>query len=339
MTLRGPATAELMQQLPERRYRDMLDDTTGVLTEEQRGGNTTVAVGDAYVQVYADLRTGVPEVRLTFSAPAVLRGHNAEPVSLSLLPEVAHAVWSVVTSEISGMPSYGDLRLTRLDLARDFVGVQSIPDTLWAISQLPVQRARKDVLARGANGTWQSLTRGNVGRWVAVSYDKGEELLDKANRQYDDARAAAYRAAAADAVQRQRWELQMRRPTLLTERVTGVELDEQRMFSMTEKYFQRTRFDTITGGSERLVRELDKLSQAEARGVVIVLVADLLGSAPWYGHNKAQDYRRLARSLGVSAADLVPETAEPRRLDFATGVQLVGDEAFGNPVEDVRRTA
>ena len=276
---------------------------------------------------------------MTFSAPAVLRGHNAEPLALSLLPDVSHAVWSVVTDHLSGMPAYADLRLTRLDLARDLIGVENIPSTLRAISQLPVQRARKDALERGANGDWQSLTRGNVKRWVAVCYGKQEELMDKAGRQHDDERAAMYRAAAAGAAQRLRWELRMRRATLRAEGVAGVELDERRMFTMAEKYFRRTRFDSTIGGGERLVRELDKLPQAQARGVVIVLVADLLGSEPWYGDTRAQDYRRLARSLGVSAADLVPDTTEPRRLDFATGVELVGDEALGEVAEDERRTA
>lgn len=98
-----------MQQLPERRYRDMLDDHTGVLTEDQRGGNTTLRVGSAYVQVYADKRAVVPAVRLTFSAPAILDGHNREPLPLWLLPDVADAVWTGVSRELTGMPAYEDL--------------------------------------------------------------------------------------------------------------------------------------------------------------------------------------------------------------------------------------
>jgi len=52
-----------------------------------------------------------------------------------------------------------------------------------------------------------------------------------------------------------------------------------------------------------------------------------------------QDYRQLVRALSLSAADLVAETSEPRRLDYATGAELVGDHALDGPVEDARQTA
>ncbi len=318
-----------MQQLPERRYKDMLDDHTGVLTEDQRGGNTTLLVGDAVVQVYADKRAVVPEVRLTFSAPAVLDGHNRDPLPLWLLPDVAEAVWMGVSRELTGMPSYEELRVTRLDLARDFVGVDSIPRTLWGISQLPVQRARIDRLERGDNGGWQTLTRGTKGsRWRVVSYGKSEELLEKAARTRDDERAELLRAVAADCEGRQRWELQMRRAVLLDERVASVRLDEERMFTMSQRYFERTRFGDLIGGTQRLNDALDQLTPAQERGVVNVLVADLLGRRPRYSHNPADNYRALARRLNISAVDLASVGSEPRRLDFTSGTEKVGDEAL-----------
>jgi hypothetical protein len=324
-----------MQQLPERRYRDMLDDATGVLTEQQRGGNTALRVGATYVQVYADVRTEVPEVSLTFSAPAILDGHNRDPLPLWLLPDVAEAVWMAVSRELTGMPSYNDLRLTRLDLARDFVDVDSIPRTLWTVSRLPVQRARIDNLARGANGSWQSLTRGTKGRWRVVSYDKREELLEKAARTRDEETAELLRAGAADCSGRQRWELQMRRAFLRDERVTSVHLDEGEMFAMSQRYFERTRFGDVIGGTQRLFNALDQLTPAQERGVMYVLVADLLGRRPRYSHNPADDYRLLARQLNVSAADLLPDGSEPRRLDFVTGTEMVGDEALRDVLHQV----
>lgn len=328
VSLRGPATEGLMEQLPERRYRDILDDHTGVLMEDQRGGNTTLRVGDTFIQVYADKRNVLPEVRLTFSAPAVLDGHNRDPLPLALLPDVAEAVWTSVSRELTGMPAFEDLRMTRLDLARDLVDVESIPRTLWAVHQLPVQRARIDRLERGANGSWQSLTRGTKGRWRVVSYGKSEELVEKAARTRDHDTADMLRAVAAGCSGRQRWELQMRRAFLVDEGVTSVHLDEERMFTMSQRYFERTRFGDVVGGTERLFDALDQLSPAQERGVMYVLVADLLGRRPRYSHNPADDYRLLARQLNVSAADLLADGSEPRRLDFATGTEVVGDGAL-----------
>jgi len=334
VSLRGPATDELMEQLPERRYRDMLDDHTGVLTEDQRGGNTTLRVGDTFIQVYADKRNVVPEVRLTFSAPAVLDGHNRDPLPVELLPDVAEAVWIAASRELTGMPAFEDLRMTRLDLARDLIDVRSIPRTLWAVHQLPVQRARVDRLERGANGSWQTLTRGTKGRWRAVSYGKSEELLEKAARTHDDDSADMLRAVAAGCSGRQRWELQMRRAFLVDEGVTSLHLDEERMFTMSQRYFERTRFGDVIGGAQRLNDALDQLTDTQQRGVVSVLVADLLGRRPPYSHNPAQKHRSLARQLNLNAADLLPDGSEPRFLDFTSGTEKVGDEALS--VQDVR---
>jgi hypothetical protein len=323
-----------MKLLPERRYGDKLDDATGELTEYQLGGNTALRVGDGFVRVYADVRTAFPEVSLTFSAPAVLDGHNRDPLPLWLLPDVAEAVWMAASRELTGMPSYDDFRVTRLDLARDFTDVTSIPRTLWAVSQLPVQRARIDDLARGANGSWQSLTRGTKGRWRVVSYDKREELLEKAARSRSVDVADMLRAAAADCSGRQRWELQMRRAFLRDERVASLHLDEGKMFAMSQRYFERTRFGDVVGGRQRVNDTLDQLTDTQQRGVESVLVADLLGRRPPYSHNPEQEYRSLARRLNLSPADLLPDGSEPRRLDFLSGTEKIGDEALS--VQDVR---
>jgi len=67
---------------------------------------------------------------------------------------------------------------------------------------------------------------------------------------------------------------------------------------------------------------------------VNVLVADLLGRRPRYSHNPADSYRALARRLNISAVDLASVGSEPRRLDFTSGTEKVGDEALS--VQDVR---
>ena len=334
VSLRGRTTDQLMRELPERRYVDMCDDVTGVLTEDQRGGNAALRVGDGLVQVYADKRTGVPEVRLTFSAPAILHGHNRDPLPLALLPDVAEIVWEEVSSAFTGMPDFEGLRLTRLDLARDFSAVPGIPDLLLAVSRLPVRRARTDRLERGANGAWQSLTRGNSRRWLAVAYDKSREMMEKASRTQDPDLARLLRKVAAESQGRLRWELQIRRPVLLDESIMSTVVDHEEMFAMSESYFDRTRFGDVLGGVGRVTRALDSLTPAEERGVLSVLISDLLGRQPPYSHNPADGYRQLARRLSLSPADLVSPDAEPRRLDFVSGTHSVGDAAIASALEE-----
>lgn len=152
--------------------------------------------------------------------------------------------------------------------------------------------------------------------------------MERAARTRDDDTAELLRAVAADCSGRQRWELQLRRAVLLDERVASVQLDEEKMFTMSQGYFQRTRFGDVIGGTQRLFHALDQLTPAQERGVMYVLVADLLGRRPRYSHNPADDYRLLARQLNVSAADLLADGSEPRRLDFESGTEKVGDEAL-----------
>lgn len=121
----------------------------------------------------------------------------------------------------------------------------------------------------------------------------------------------------------------MRRPVLLAEGAACVDLDEREMFSMSRRYFERTRFGDVTGGHERLFDALDELTPAQKRGVLYVLAADLVGRCPRYSHNPTDDYRLLARRLGISPADLLPDGSEARRLDYETGTEPVGADVLG----------
>lgn len=130
--LRGPATTELMAQLPEKRYTQLYDDITGEMTEAQRSGYTGIAVKETLVRVKADLRTGTPEVAIEYSAPSVLVGHNRDPLPLplSLLRSLAETVHDALGQELTGLPDFEQLRLLRVDVDRDFTNVRSIPMTL-----------------------------------------------------------------------------------------------------------------------------------------------------------------------------------------------------------------
>lgn len=322
-----------MQLLPEKRYSQLLNDTTGELTEDLRGGSAWVRIGRTNARLFADMRSGIPEVRVEFSAPSVQDGHNRIPLPFDCLPDLLRDSWQVVRNEVDDMPPFERVRLSRLDVARDLEGVQNIPATLLAISQRPASRVRVDRLERGQGGQWQTLTRGSRKRWRAVAYGKAEQLREAASDTYDADRRALLLEAADQSAGRLRWELQLR-SAMLRER--GLrdpgDYDQELLYAMSAHYFERTRFADITdGGSQRLHDILVDLTPCERRGVLTVLSSDLIGLPTPLSHNPEDTYRRLVRDLRLSPQDLVGDDRDPRRLDFARGVELTGSDATGEP--------
>lgn len=330
VVLRGPAQPDLIQQLPDRRYRQQCDDMTGEMTDVLRSGMTTVTVGDTDVRLYADRRNGGPEVRLEFSAPSILDGHNCDPFDLTMLPELVALALSVIGRDISGMPSYDQLRPIRFDIARDFPNVESPSRTMEAISRLPVSRARPDRIFRGRNAPVQTLMRGNTSRWLVRAYDKHEQMLSLAAS--EPWRRDLLLQAAEGLAGRLRVEVQFKAQLLRDKEINRVDdVDAHGMYEMAEKYFLQSRFGDVIGGSTRLrdvmTSLIDQGRGADARGVSAVLVADLAAFDPPMSRNTLSNYRTLTRRLGLTVADLTGGEAEPRRLDFWSGEELVGMDA------------
>ncbi len=277
--LRGPATDELLAQLPDKRYRQSCDGATGLITEAQRSGYTVIPVGATTVRVQADRRSGSPEVAVEFSAPSMTEGHNRHPLPVALLSDVAATVWAKLNEELSGLPAFDRLRLTRIDLDRDFTAVSAIPDTLWATAQRPASRCRTDRLERGASGHWQSLSRGNKGSWLAVAYGKQVQLTELSDAAHDPDHRALLQASAATTEGVMRWELQLRREKL---RHSGLhqlqDLDEDELYAMSRHHFSRTRFDEpVAVGPQRLLEVVGSLRPSQQRGVLATLAAELIG--------------------------------------------------------------
>jgi hypothetical protein len=327
--LRGPATDELLRQLPEKRFSQMVDDVTGETYEAQRSGHVAIPVGETIARVRGDYRRGRPEIAIEFSAPSVLYGCNQEPLMVSLLTDVAEAVYDLIAAELSGMPPFETLWLNRLDADREFDNVGAIPQLLQAISLRRVTRARTDRLERGNDGQWQSLTRGNQSRWLAVGYDKGRQLAELSERTFDPSRRELLSALASTTHGRLRFELQLRRDRL---REFGIrrlsDVDEDIIYAMTEQHFDRARFgELIAGGSQRLTAALAGLKAAEQRNVLAVLCADHLGLSAPMSHNVEDSARRLVRELGLAPDLLLGDEEEVRRLDFDSGSELRGPRA------------
>ncbi len=196
--------------MPDKRFQQLVDDDTGELTDVQRGGRTALRAGRTWMAVTVDLRTGSPSVNVEFSAPAFVDGHNARPLPLPTLTEVSNAAWGEAQRELTGLPEFDQMHLTRLDVVRTTTGVDDIPGTLLSLSRLRASRVRIDSLDRGRNGEWQSLTRGNVGTWRAVGYGKAEEMRDRSMTTSDPELRALLTQVALTVEDHLRWELQLR---------------------------------------------------------------------------------------------------------------------------------
>lgn len=331
LRLRGPATDELMELLPEKRFNQMVDADTGELYDAQRGGAMAVPVGRAVARVTADYRRARPEVAIEFSAPSVLNGHNAQPLMVELAADVAEVVHDAVSAELPGLAPFQRFWLNRLDVDREFSGVRSIPLTLQAVSFHRVARATTDRLARGTDGLYQSLTRGNARRWLAVAYDKGRQLADQAERTWDHERRQRLRMVAAETGNLLRFELQLRGARLRDFGIRRIaDVEEGTIYRMAQQHFDRARFgELLAGGTARLSQALTGLTPAQQRNVLVILGSDLIGLQVPMSHNVESESRRLARRLSLTAEDLVGvHEDELRRLDFEAGVELVGEAAI-----------
>lgn len=326
IVVRGPVDMSVIEQLPDRHFGQQYDDMTGELTDVLRSGSTAVTVGETKVRVYADLRAGVPEVRLEFSAPSLLYGHNRDPTDLNLLSDVVEVALQIVSEEICGMPSFEQLRPIRLDIPRNFPDVESPSKTLEAISRLPVTRGQPDRIVRGSAGGVQTLMRGNTNRWLIRGYDKYEQMLDVAQR--EPWRRDLLMSAAEGNRGLLRVEVQLKSHFLRERGINRVDdIDTEDMHNVADAFFQRARFGEVIGGSTRLRDLMTSLSDRDARGVSAVLLAELAGYDPPLSRNPLSTYRALARRLGLTTADLLGGDTEPRRLDFRSGRELLGMDA------------
>jgi hypothetical protein len=320
-----------MEALPERRYRQLCDDMTGELTDELRGGKMAVEVGDTRVRVFADYRTGPPEVGLQFSAPAVVDGHNRDPLGFDVLTMLVEVVVNVAGRELPEMPPYTAFRPTRVDLPRDIVGVESPSRTLAQIARLPVPRANPDEIYGGRSGGVQTLTRGNTSRWLIRGYDKHAQMIDLAGRQPSRRRLLLDAANGYEGLLRV--EVQLNAQYLREKGINAVDdITGDQMTHIAAELFQRGRFGDVVGGSNRLrdvmTDLVDQGRPADARAVAAVLTCDLLGCEPPLSRNPLRKARTLLREYRLTVADLTDRESDARRLDFWSGKELIGMDAI-----------
>ena len=330
IALRAPTTEGFFAALTTLRIKEVVHLDTGEIERLVSSGQIIIRVGEAWVSVYADYRNGGPEVRIEFSAPTVLDGHNCEPLPLRMLPEVVDTVLNEIRRHLTGVPAIKDFRLIRIDIVRDFRDVASIDRTLHGLSSLPVTWAtQNDHLQKGITREWQTFTRGSPSQWTVRGYGKSAQLQQLAQR--DDYRHDLLLKLAGEAVGVLRWELELHADVLKKNGLrTLLDLSPHAVHKLTTYYFERSRFGDIFSGFNRLhdiVQELRATGRApEARGLVTYLTTGLLGTDDLYCFNQNNQYKKLAREYSLTPDDVIGHFA-PHRLDFAMGRELWGEAA------------
>ena len=225
-----------------------------------------------------------------------------------------------------------DVELVRLDLLRDFDGVEDVRGTLRSIADLPVPRVERHTRDHALDdGRLVYFRKGFARSWKVRGYDKAHQLAAAARRsRYDRPVFAAWAAASSG---RLRYEVELARDLLLTKGLNTVAAleDEKALVVLAEEYFDKGNFSAVTGTGRPLRTVLKQLRDADrdadARKLLVYLSSQALGEEPPMGKNAFEEARALARRHQLSA-DVFQNDGEPRRLDFETGRELVGDDAL-----------
>lgn len=323
--LRGPARPELLHDLDELRVR--LDHASGTRLITKSGWSY-LPVGHTDARVNCNARTGRLEVAVEFSGPMVHVGTNLRGHPLSDLPDTIGLVFDALASQLTGFPRLEQMRVVRLDLPRDFVGINDPSAVLGALALLPCTgRFRQETYTRSDSPIHlQTLIRGVTGHWRANAYDKKHERDELAARRHQHRHRDGDRLSD-DRGPRLRWEIQLRHRTLahLRERY-GRELlrSPDILAEIAAHYFHHSEFDrTFRGGptvKHELLTELAKTAEGkrEASRIITYLAAVDTG-VELQSHNTIDRAKADLRRHGLTAADLLSPSGAPARLDFEAG--------------------
>jgi hypothetical protein len=135
----------------------------------------------------------------------------------------------------------------RLDLPRDFLGIESTHTVLSTMHMRHVAQARLNEPRYRADGTMQSLRRGTKKRYIVSGYGKGHELSEHAAR--DRRRRPVLEAWANVSSDLLRVEPQLHAPILREKGIISVsDVANADLQGLSEEFFLRTRWAEPYGG-------------------------------------------------------------------------------------------
>ena len=320
--LAGPI---IRHMIPHEQVRRTVDHNGEV---EEHFTSTRVNPGDFEIWVRV-ARDGTMEAVIERSLPTFANGHNIIAVSV---PTAAHLVTDLYRRAkdfVEWAVDVGDLRITRLDLVRDFDAVIHLDWLLRGLARIQVPRTgNPSVYSDSGHGGALTLTRGVRGRWRVSIYDKHAQVSYLARREAEPVRSAWLRELADENRARVRYEVQLRSPILREQGVhTMSDLDERILLDLLENYFHRAQFGTPVGGAPHVVAVMAGLTACvdpnyKFFGSVIgMLMAEATRfPQPTKSPTTLARYRKLAKEWGLSAADMAGVAGPPVALDFERGV-------------------
>jgi GH24 family phage-related lysozyme (muramidase) len=314
----GPTDVSTLYGLNRIRHERHVDQASGEVIDHGYSGSLFITVGGATVGISAwEGRSGA-EMRLQASVPHMLRGHNWDGAGPGELPRAVDRLLGSVARELPGVPAPDEVRVTRVDLTRDFQDVRSPNATLSAIARHPMPRATVNHQYLRPDGKIQTLMRGNKNHWVARGYDKFYEALQSTGLQRELAKVRS---------QQLRFEVELRSKELRHRGITSVDdLLTADLTGIAHDYFKRCRFDvnSAQNGLADLLERLtaDKVTCARQRNLLVYLMCvEYDGSAP-LSRGPFEEARALANRYNLGPGSLGTSTFT-RRLDFIEGREVV----------------
>ena len=263
----------------------------------------TLACG-ARLQFMRPNGRGAERAFIEFSVPKLLAGDNVRPASLNQ----AQLAVSAVLTEAADFVQLHQTKLNRLDVARDFTGVDHIGAVLLALSSAPIAGRKTRVQYGDATlgGVQTLLVRNGDGSCRA--YDKGEE------------------SHAPEAIGRLRVEAQERRRNL---RAAGIEhwatLTDQQTYDVGRARFEWAGLHwPVRSISDAIVRILGAaLSGAAKSKLVGFHELHRRGLDSQLDSTDRSRFRRALADLGAFGSEHADAAI---RLDYNRGL-LLGPEA------------
>ena len=318
----GETTEDLLFELRDQMYDRDIDRTTGEVTETSRLCRMNVPVALARCRLAGWRRDGRAWLRVELSLPTMLNGHNRNALDRTLLVDAVEASLILLAEEYPSIPSVESTVVQRLDVARNFTGVQSAHTTLTALSRRHVPYARVNEPRHRSDGSMQSLLRGSKREYLVRGYDKQHELLEHARTDRDKRELLHAWAGASEGLLR--FELQLRAPLLRRKGLTHMtDLTPDVLDGLAREYFERARWEAPYGGAGRVRRTLEELrpelSRADYRNLCSYLYWTERGMEVDLSRNVLDRVRPLARKYNLLDSE---DEGDVRRLDFDSGQEL-----------------
>ena len=274
-----------------------------------------------------------PAAYIECSIPRLLHGHNLHVAAVDDTVALVRDLVSRAESLVEWDQPVHAMRVMRIDITKDFrFQDHAHVDAFIEGQRLLTLPYRPDVQTWEDKAGYTNLQRGNRQRWRMSLYSKEQELASQhRGRSVHVQERVRLEALIEEAQGVLRSELQLRRPVLKQIGVdTVADLSDDTIQSLHQRYFRRAGLDREVGGIDKVqvARMLANSEQQKGFGTMLgLLFLEARNLPSGMSHNTEVKYRKMARDLGLSAADLTG-TQHSVRLDYGSGVLVAGDSGF-----------